>query len=232
MNRRKVSVIIPTLNEEQYILGILDDLSEQSYSPAEIIIADCQSTDETIKKVQAKYPDVKIAISSKKSPGAARNAGVEIANAENLLFFDADVRVKHDFIEKMMNHKDESKADITYPRFRSDGKSFAGFIHVCIVSLWLAFYRAISNNKGIGGVILCSRDAYERIGGFVENHAGEDVLFYEKAQKIRLNISQCKSTKAFLSSRRTKGIGFFRTALEDMRIFKKLAIKRSYSRYK
>jgi len=235
MNNR-VSIIIPTLNEYKYIGGLLQDLKEQIVLPKEVIVADCSSTDDTLTIAKRRYSGILIAESTMKSPGAARNAGAKKSSGDILLFIDCDIRVEKDFLKTLLTCIDETNADVLYPKFLSDGMSAFGTLHIAIVRSWLLFYRNFFTEKGIGGVIFVKREAYDRIGGFEESiNESEDVLFFKKAHKLNMKIKYCKQTSVRVSSRRTRGTGFFYTAFEDLSFFnfaRSQKNRRSYDRYK
>jgi glycosyltransferase involved in cell wall biosynthesis len=84
-----VSVIIPTLNEENYLDKSLKALKNQkSKVKYEIIVVDGGSSDNTLK-IAKEYAD-KVVISDKKSPSIQRNLGAKVAEGKILLFIDAD----------------------------------------------------------------------------------------------------------------------------------------------
>ena len=81
---KTVSVVIPCRNEERFIQRLLVALSKQSYSleNIEIIIADGESQDKTIKLIRtfiSKNPKLKIKIvnNSKKNIPAALNLAIK-----------------------------------------------------------------------------------------------------------------------------------------------------------
>lgn len=103
----KVSVIIPTYNEEKVIRECLESLSRQTYKEMEVIVADDGSTDGTKSKIKNKklklhIKNLKILEQSHKGPGAARNFGAKHAKGEILIFVDADMTFDKDFIEKLV----------------------------------------------------------------------------------------------------------------------------------
>ena len=91
----KISVIIPAKNEEKYIKRLLESLVSQTYKPFEIIVADADSTDNTIK-IAISY-NAKIVKGG--LPAKGRNEGTKVANGDYLFFFDADTYIKKKFIE-------------------------------------------------------------------------------------------------------------------------------------
>ncbi len=89
------SIIIPTLNEAKYLPKLLEDLQQQSFTQFEVIIADGQSTDQTVAK--SKSFEKKIAIQVISCPqsdvSTQRNIGASHATGEWILFMDADNRL-------------------------------------------------------------------------------------------------------------------------------------------
>ena len=55
----KISVIIPTLNAENEISGLLDAINKQQIKPDEILVIDSMSSDRTIEICET-YPNVHI----------------------------------------------------------------------------------------------------------------------------------------------------------------------------
>ena len=94
----KISVIIPTYNEEKVIGKCLESLSKQTYKDLEVIVVDDGSTDETLSKIKG----IKVLKEEHKGPGAARNLGAKEAKGEILVFVDADMTFEPDFIEKLV----------------------------------------------------------------------------------------------------------------------------------
>ena len=93
----KISVIIPTFNEEKYISECLNSIINQTFNNYEIIIVDSYSQDNTVK-IARKYAD-KIIECDRKGPGFARNKGAKIAKGDILVFLDADTIANPDFLE-------------------------------------------------------------------------------------------------------------------------------------
>lgn len=74
------SVIVTVYNEAKSIIPLLDSLKNQTMKPAEIVISDAGSTDQTarlIKKWQTGNPTTKLILI--KSPGANRSRGRNVA---------------------------------------------------------------------------------------------------------------------------------------------------------
>lgn len=94
----KVSVVIPTFNEEKVIGNCLNSLDKQNYKDLEIIVVDDGSADKTLE-VLSKF---KILKQDHLGAGAARNLGSKNANGEILVFVDADMEFDPEFITKLV----------------------------------------------------------------------------------------------------------------------------------
>ncbi|MBU3904922.1 MAG: glycosyltransferase [Nanoarchaeota archaeon] len=99
--KTKITVIIPTKNEEKFIGPCLRALKAQEIKP-EIIIVDGYSTDNTIK-IAKKYTN-KILFEKNKGIAYARNLGWKHASGEIIAYCDADSRPKKDWTKKILKH--------------------------------------------------------------------------------------------------------------------------------
>ncbi len=98
----KVSVVIPTYNEEKYIEDCLKSLLNQVEPADEIIIVDNNCTDKTIEIAQ-KYP-VRIIKETTQGMIPARNKGLDSAKFPLILRTDADARVPKDWVKQIKKH--------------------------------------------------------------------------------------------------------------------------------
>jgi len=93
-----VSVLVPTLNEEDYIEDCLKSVVGQKTSVSyELIVCDGRSEDKT-REIAKKYAGV-VVTSRKRSTGLQRDGGAKKAKGDYLLFVDADTRLPEDFVE-------------------------------------------------------------------------------------------------------------------------------------
>lgn len=95
----KISVIIPTYNEEEHIGQCLLSLKKQTEKNFEIIVVDDESTDQTLK-IAKQHAD-HVLSQPHQGPGAARNLGAKSAKGDILVFVDADMTFHPDFLQKL-----------------------------------------------------------------------------------------------------------------------------------
>jgi len=227
-------IVIPVFNEVLLLPELLNDIARQTLKPEKIIVADCGSIDGTLEMLAKKYPTVFVAHSQQKSPAGARNAGSKVVMTKQIVFVDADICIPNEFFDQMLSSHLQTDADVTYPKFVSDGKSVMGAIHAGYVRFWLWFWRIMKPEKRIGGVICINRNVFEALGGFNDSLVkGEDVELYMAASRAGYKINCCRTVQCFVSSRRTRGFGIVKTFLADGPLFSKIRRnKRDYESYK
>lgn len=98
----KVSIIIPTYNEESVISDCLVSLSKQTYKDIEIIVVDDGSADRTVEKCQVLNVKCQILRQEHMGPGAARNLGARHVKGDILVFVDADMTFDKNFVENLV----------------------------------------------------------------------------------------------------------------------------------
>lgn len=101
-NEFRVSVIIPSYNNEKIISRCLEAVENQSLnrSDYEIIVVNDGSADNTEEEVR-KFNDVQIINIEHSGPSVARNSGAKHAKGEILVFTDSDCLPTHNWLEAM-----------------------------------------------------------------------------------------------------------------------------------
>ena len=184
---KKVSIIIPNYNGEEYIGRCIESVLSQDYSEKEIIVVDDGSTDKSVEIVRNFARDnheIKLFCLSHSGVNVARKRGLKEATGEYVMFVDSDDFLGHDAISKLVMAMKKNDADIVrceaeyYPEGKRvaeimqphEKEKFLGNEEVAILlattykmnSLWGKLYR-----KGI----LDAVEAFDYDIGF-----GEDLL--------------------------------------------------------
>lgn len=99
--RPKLSIVIPTFQEERYIESTLSKLTKAKANvPFEIVVVDGGSADKTVEK--AKRFTSKVYTIRERGISRARNFGARQAIGDVVLFLDADVNPPSNFIERVV----------------------------------------------------------------------------------------------------------------------------------
>ena len=102
-----ISIVIPALNEENYIANCINSLQGQIGSQDELIVVDNGSTDKTARI--AKELGCTVVSEQKRGVSHARNRGAEVSSNPVLGFVDADGVVHNNWLQ-------EAKRSLADPR--------------------------------------------------------------------------------------------------------------------
>lgn len=107
MNKNKLSIIVPVYNAEDYLDRCLVSILEQDFSSYEVILVDDGSTDSS-PMICDRYSatDSRFRTIHKKNGGvsSARNAGLDLAKGEYVMFVDSDDALVPDSLEMMFDN--------------------------------------------------------------------------------------------------------------------------------
>ena len=110
-----VSVIIPNYNRTGLINETVRNVLAQSLCPYEVIVVDDGSTDDSVISLQAEFGDqIQIITQANQGPGAARNAGLNIATGEFVWLMDSDDLASLNKLETQVDALTRREADIVY----------------------------------------------------------------------------------------------------------------------
>lgn len=92
-SRPRFSVVVPTYNQAQSILGTLDTLWQQSCRDFEVIVVDDGSTDDTAQLLASvDDPRLRVITQPNGGPARARNTGLDAASGHYIAWLDSDDR--------------------------------------------------------------------------------------------------------------------------------------------
>lgn len=103
MDSPKISIICPLHNKISYIGETIKSVLEQTWEDWELLIVENGSTDGGAE-FAATFVDerIKVLVSQKCGPGAARNHGISNAVGEWILFLDADDLINPDYLKNQL----------------------------------------------------------------------------------------------------------------------------------
>lgn len=112
----KISIIIPSRNEEKFIGDCLNSVIANDYSKddLEILIVDGASEDGTrdiIKSYARKYSFIKLFDNPKKIKAVALNIGIENSRGEYILIMDVHAGYEKDYLSKCVKYSKEYGVD-------------------------------------------------------------------------------------------------------------------------
>jgi glycosyltransferase involved in cell wall biosynthesis len=120
-NKDLVSVIVPVYKVEKYLDRCIKSIREQTYTELEIILVDDGSPD-SCGRMCDEYAasDDRIKVIHKQNGGLsdARNAGIEAATGQWIVFVDSDDYISTEMISYLKSVADENSADIAWCRYK------------------------------------------------------------------------------------------------------------------
>ena len=105
----EISVVVPTYNRLETLAHVLPTLLAQDLAPSEfeVLICDSNSTDGTaefLATMRAVHPNLRHLPGAYSGRAAARNAGIDAAQGEIVLFNDSDIFASPDLLSQHLRH--------------------------------------------------------------------------------------------------------------------------------
>ncbi len=175
-HKRKLSIIIPVLNEEDYIGNILRYLQTQcTHHVKEIIVVDGGSTDKTTEIAQEE--GVKL-IRSKPGRAVQLNIGAQNASGDIFYFLHVDTFPPAHFEKMILKALSEGYSAGCFQMRFDNNSRFLNFF---------AWFTRVNHRLCRGGdqSLFISRELFDKSGGFNENfRIYEDTEFIVRISKL------------------------------------------------
>ncbi len=112
---RKVSIVIPVYNSEEYLAKTLESLLKQTHENLEIICVNDGSKDNSLAVINRfASNDARIVVIDKENggPSRARNIGIQRATGDYLFFVDSDDFITKSAVKQMVTAAEENNAEV------------------------------------------------------------------------------------------------------------------------
>ena len=204
-----ISVIIPTLNEEDNIGRCIRAIRSEDHC-CEVILADGGSTDRTVE-IAGTYEGVRI-VKTGRGRGLQMNKGAAAAGGEVLLFLHADTRLEEGWTRAIVSLLDDRSVAGGAFSFRVDNPER----HYRLIELWVGLRCGIFKLPYGDQGIFVRRDIFDGLGGYREIPLMEDVDIIARMKRAgRIVILD---TRAFTHHRRWAREGWVRASLMNQMI--------------
>lgn len=187
-----VSLVIPVRNEAASLAALFASIQNQTYAPAEIIIVDGGSSDETVAIAQrltqgdARY---RLIEAGPASPGRGRNIGIGAARHEWVALTDAGIALEPVWLAELIAAaRRDQTLDVVYGNYESRTDSR---FERC-AALAYAAPKQIRAGEMMRGPSIASallrRTVWHKVGGFPDHRAAEDLIFMERVEQQGFRI--------------------------------------------
>lgn len=175
-----ITIVIPSYNEESYIYNTLKFISNQQFEGnLKVIIADGNSTDKTIDKINIAKKDFKnldISIIKGGSVSYGRNVGAKLVKTPYIIFIDADsILVETDIFLETLKYKD------TYSIITCNQTSVSTSLKSKLIWKSFNFIRKImSESFSTGCYFFIHTNVFNKLGGFDETLSNSEDFWLSK----------------------------------------------------
>jgi glycosyltransferase involved in cell wall biosynthesis len=163
-----ISIVIPTINEEHSIAGVIDRIRESMRSvdePYEILIVDTNSTDRTVEI--ARERGCRIVRESQRGYGRAYKTGFAAAGGTTIIALDADASYPPEAIPALLSVFRRDGLDfLTANRFSSMNRGAMNRTHRFgnwILNVATRFLFRVSLRDSQSGMWILRKDAFARL---------------------------------------------------------------------
>ena len=201
----KISIIIPTYNEEEYLPKLLESIKAQDFTDYEIIVADAQSNDNT-RKIAEDYGCVVV---DGGLPGIGRNRGAAVAQGEILLFLDSDLELTENYLSNVIKEFEGENLGIAITQMTPLSKKARDkYLHELANWFMIAVENIKPHGAGCYGII-SRKELHDECNGFDENLTfGEDTDYIERLAEIS-EFKVLRHAKIGVSTRRLEEEGLY-----------------------
>ncbi|MCX8008603.1 MAG: glycosyltransferase [Patescibacteria group bacterium] len=172
------SIVVPTLNEEQYLPNLLTSLSQQTEKNFEVIIADGNSQDATrtiAEKFQSRLPFLQVITTRDRGVSKQRNAGSAIARGEWIITTDADTIFKPYCLSQIKFWIHEKKHKHFTSWFSSETDNPNDALLILFINAGMEISLKMKRPAAYGAFMVTHADLFRKLNGFDESlEFGED----------------------------------------------------------
>lgn len=185
-------MIVPVRNEEQSLRLLIEALLCQTLAPSEVVIVDGGSTDETVsvaRRLTAGDKRFRVLEAGDATPGRGRNIGIAAARYDWVALTDAGIRLEATWLERLAQViTDDSSIEVVYGNYEP------------VTDTWFERCAALAypppKQKRPGGWMrgpsvastLMRRQVWQRVGGFPDLRAAEDLIFMERIERKGIKV--------------------------------------------
>lgn len=211
VSKTHISIIIPSFNEERYLVRCLDSVAAQTVAPYEVLVVDNNSTDATAE-IAARYPFVRLLHEPAQGRVFAREAGFRAARGDILARIDADAILPPDWVAQVTAYFTRPEArrtawtggaffyNVRLPRVVSGiydllifgvNRLFAG--HPTLWGSNMALPRLLWER--VADEVCLRNDIHEDLDLAIHLHRQGIAVVYDRYAKVRVQLRRVRSNR-------------------------------------
>ena len=219
----QISIIIPTLNEEQYLPKLLQSITDQKgyNGDYEVIVVDGDSKDSTVAAVgnYADHISRLRTISTHKGVAHQRNVGAAHAVYDTLFFIDADMVLSENFFKEITRRIVPNEIFVAVPLVLPlDGNAID--VGVSLASFTCKSVLRLFKPVVSGKCTITTRKNHQRVGGYNERIAfAEDVEYGIRSVKNGATYHLYFYPHLYTSMRRSRKMGTIQMIMTQLKAY-------------
>ena len=162
-----VSIILPTYNEKENILDLIEALYSSVTEPLEVVVVDDDSPDRTWEIAQSSSREgVKVIRRNERGLATAIGTGIKAAEGEIVGWMDADMCHPPDLLPEMLKHFDDYDVVVgsRYVKGGSDSRGFFRVLTSRIINSFAGIVLGLGVKDADSGFILIKKAVIDEIG--------------------------------------------------------------------
>lgn len=188
-----ITIVIPVRNEERTLPALLGSIEAQTYQPTSVLFVDGDSTDGTVRMLRSRcagHPGWRVLNARATSPGGGRNAGIGAAETEWVALTDAGIELDAHWLERLVRVVDaDPTVDIVYGHYEpSPGGYFRACAALAYVGAPVRTGQGPVRTRSVASCLM-RRSLWERVGGFPDLRAAEDLLFMRRVDELGARVA-------------------------------------------
>ncbi|MFM2337669.1 MAG: hypothetical protein RL115_862 [Bacteroidota bacterium] len=187
-----VSLVIPVFNETDSIISLLESVEQQTLQPTEVVIVDGESTDDTVFKIQNfifTKSNYTLLQPGRAMPGRGRNIGTAAAKYHWIAYTDAGIKLDINWLKNLAETANLHKeASIVYGNYHPIVET--AFDKAAVINYVSPLRNGENRGKSIASCLV-KKEVWNRVEGFPDWRAAEDLIFMEKAEKAGFTFVYC-----------------------------------------
>lgn len=211
----KLSVIIPTCNESQYLHKTINTLINhaEARQHLEIIVVDCGSSDGTVTTIKHKSVVIVENAQLRGKKWKSLNLGGRLAQGEILLFLDADTQVPPNFDTSIRQALEDEHVIGGAFEFDFDDSSFLLNLIIFVNRLRYRWRKSYYGDQGI----FVRNSVFKEVKGWPNRNLLEGAYFCKELKKHGKLVLLRQSVKT--SARRFQQNGVGKMLIKDLKIW-------------
>lgn len=183
----RLSIIIPVYNDAANLRVLLESIYANTFECFEVIVVDDASPHDDVRCVAGEFPARYVRHKQNRCVAATRNTGARYARADILVFFDSDVVIEKDTLQRFADAYDDPGV-MYYQAINSKSPANQGFGPELVALRWYFLTYGLKKSSLHSLFFSIRKSVYFMYGGFDESFTTLGAEEYEFGQRLDKGI--------------------------------------------